>query len=174
MFSLGNGSSSVEAWFSTTLDIEGVLAGTGGDQLHVMVADVIRSIDTVDTSILDFALGRLRLPDWFCQTYFSFHSQVRLKLSLLLVLVHLGVGMVVFLRVVHLVWCLLLPCMSLWCCHLESLPDVKQQLYADNSKCSAKRPGAFVDSAKFTAQFVRSVGQDVSPGKCVLHRSGRP
>ena len=38
---LGNGLSSVEAWFSTALDIEEVLSGTGGDQLHVMVADVI-------------------------------------------------------------------------------------------------------------------------------------
>ena len=30
------------------------------------------------------------------------------------------------------------------------------------------RPGALFDSARFTAQYVRSVGQDVSPGKCVL------
>ena len=59
VFSLGNGLSSVEAWFSTALDIEEVLSGTGGDQLHVMVADVIKSFDTVDRSILDCALGRL-------------------------------------------------------------------------------------------------------------------
>ena len=57
VFSLGNGVSSVEAWFSTALDIEEVLAQTGGDQLHVMVADVIKSFDTVDRSILD---------DWVC------------------------------------------------------------------------------------------------------------
>ena len=43
VFSLGNGLSSIEAWFSTALDIEEVLSGTGGDQLHVMVADVIKS-----------------------------------------------------------------------------------------------------------------------------------
>ena len=36
VFSLGNGLSSVEAWFSTALDIEEVLSGTGADQLHVM------------------------------------------------------------------------------------------------------------------------------------------
>ena len=42
VFSLGNGLSSVEACFSTALDIEEVLSGTGGDQLHVMVADVIK------------------------------------------------------------------------------------------------------------------------------------
>ena len=52
VYSLGNGLSSVEAWFSTALDIEEVLSGTGGDQLHVMVADVIKSFDTVDRSIL--------------------------------------------------------------------------------------------------------------------------
>ena len=57
MYSPGNGLSSVEAWFSTALDIEEVLSGTGGDQLHVMVADVIKSFDTVDRSILDCSLG---------------------------------------------------------------------------------------------------------------------
>ena len=55
-----------------------------------------------------------------------------------------------------------------WCRHLEALPDVKPQLYADNLKCSAERPGALFEFARFTAQYVRSVGQDVSPGKCVL------
>ena len=65
VYSLGNGLSSVEAWFSTALDVEEVLSGTGGDQLHVMVADVIKSFDTVDRSIPDCALVRLGLPDWF-------------------------------------------------------------------------------------------------------------
>ena len=82
VFSLGNGLSSVEAWFSTALDIEEVLSGAGGDQLHVMVADVIKSFDTVDRSILDCALGRLGLPDWFRKVYFSFHGQVRLRFKL--------------------------------------------------------------------------------------------
>ena len=82
VYSLGNGLSSVEVWFSTALDIEEVLSGTGGDQLHVMVADVIKSFDTFDRSILDCALGRLGLPDWFRKVYFSFHSQVRLRFKL--------------------------------------------------------------------------------------------
>ena len=55
-----------------------------------------------------------------------------------------------------------------WCRHLDSLPDVKPQLDADNLKCSAGRPRALFESANFTAQYVRSVGQDVSPGKYVL------
>ena len=59
VFSLGNGLSSVEAWFSTALDIEEVIFRTGGDQSHGMVDYVIKSFDTVETSILDCALGRL-------------------------------------------------------------------------------------------------------------------
>ena len=54
-----------------------------------------------------------------------------------------------------------------WCRHLDSLPDVKPQPSADNLKCSAERPRALFESARFIAQYVRSVGQDVSPGKCV-------
>ena len=50
MFSLGNGLSSVEAWFSVALDIEEVLSGAGGDQLHVLVADVI--FGTAGSSLL--------------------------------------------------------------------------------------------------------------------------
>ena len=169
VYSLGNGLSSDEAWFSTALDIEDVLSGTGGDQLHVMVADVIKSFDTVDRSILDCALGRLGLPDWFRKVYFSFHSQVRLRFKLAAGLGEpwcrdggvpqgcpLSMNFTVALHV---------P----WCRHLESLP----QLYADNLKCSAARPRAVFESAHFTAQYVRSVGQDVSPGKCVLLSTSR-
>ena len=82
VFSLGNGLSSVEAWYSTALDVEEVLAGIGSDQLHVMVADVIKSFDTVDRSILDCVSDRLGLPAWFRKVYFSFHSQVRLRFKL--------------------------------------------------------------------------------------------
>ena len=79
VYSLGNGLSSVEAWFSTALDIEEVLSGVGGDQLHVIVA---KSFDTVDRSTLDCTLGRLGLPEWCRKAYFSFHRQVRLRFKL--------------------------------------------------------------------------------------------
>ena len=159
VFSLGNGLSSVEAWFSTALDIEEVLSGTGGDQLHVMVADVMKSFGTVDRSILVCALGRLVLPDCFRGAYFLFTVRFVLGLSLLLVLESLGCPLSMVFIVVQNV-----P----WFRHLEALLDVEPQLYADNLKCSAERPAALFDSARFTAQYVRSVGQDVSPGKCVL------
>ena len=43
-----------------------------------------------------------------------------------------------------------------WCRHLDSLLDVKPQLYADDLECSAERPRALFESASFTAQYVRS------------------
>ena len=100
VFGLGNGLSSVEAWFSTALDIEEVLSGTGGDQFHVMVADVIKSFDTVDRSILDCALERLGLPDWFRKCYFLFMVRFLSCSNLLLALGSHGAGMEVFLKVV--------------------------------------------------------------------------
>ena len=130
MFSLSNGLSSVEAWFSTVLDNEEVLSGTGGDQLHVMVADVIR---------LRFKLAAGLGEPW-CRDG--------------------GIPQGCPLSMVFIV-----ALYVTWCRHLDALPDVKPQLYADNLKCSAERPRALFESARFTAPYVRSVGHDVSPGK---------
>ena len=79
---MGNGLSSVEAWFATALDNEEVLSCVGGDQLHVMVANVIMSFDTVDRSTLVCTVGRLGVPGWLRRTYFACHSQVRLRFKL--------------------------------------------------------------------------------------------
>ena len=92
-----------------------------------MVADVIKSFDTVDRSILDCALG---------------HSQVRLRFKLAAGLGEPwcrdgGIHQRCPLSVVFIV-ALYVP----WCRHLDALPNVKPQLYADNLKCSAERPRA--------------------------------
>ena len=55
----GGGRSSVEAWYSTSLYIEEVLSGFSDNDVHVFVADVVKSFDTVDREVLDFVLGRL-------------------------------------------------------------------------------------------------------------------
>ena len=140
VFSLGNGLSSVEAWFSTASDIEEVLSGVGGDQLHVTVADVIKSSDTADRSILDFTSSRLGLPGWFRRTCFAYHSQVRLWFKLAAGLGESwcrdgGIPQGCPLNIVFIV-ALYVP----WCRYLESLTDVKPQFYADNPKCSAECP----------------------------------
>ena len=112
VFSLGDGPPPVEAWFSTALDIEEVLAGAGGDQLHVMVADVKESFDTVDRSILGCTLGRLGLSDWPRKTYFAYHRQARLRFKLAAGFGEPRCRDGVFLGVVLCVRCSLWPCMS--------------------------------------------------------------
>ena len=168
VYSSGNGLSSVEAWFSTALDIEDVLSGTGGDQLHVMVADVIESFDTVDRSVWDCALGRLGLPDWFRSVYFSFHGQVRLRFKLAAGLGEPwcrdgGIPQGCPLSMVFIV-ALYVPGVDILShCLILNLNSMLIIL-----NVVAARPRALFESAYFTARYVRLVGQDVSPGKCVL------
>ena len=52
VFSAGGGRGSVEAWYATALDIEEVLAGAADSHVHLFVADVIKSFDTVDRGLL--------------------------------------------------------------------------------------------------------------------------
>ena len=65
VFSTGSGRGSVEAWYTSALDIEEVLSGAADSHLHIFVADVIESFDTVDRKILDRVLSSLGLPGWF-------------------------------------------------------------------------------------------------------------
>ena len=48
------------------------------------------------------------------------------------------------------------------------VPSIKPQLFADNLKGSSVCPNALFGAAGFTVQYAKSVGQNVSPGKCVL------
>ena len=82
VYSAGNARSSVEAWYTTALDIEEVLAGAVDTHVHIFVADVVKSFDTVDRRILDRVLGCLGLPAWFRHAYFESHSHVRLRFKL--------------------------------------------------------------------------------------------
>ena len=45
VFSAGGGRGSVEAWYTTALDIEEVLSGAADSHVHLFVADVIKSFD---------------------------------------------------------------------------------------------------------------------------------
>ena len=82
VYSAGNGRSSVGAWYTTALDIEEVLAGAVDTHVHIFVADVVKSFDTVDRGILDRILSSLGLPGWFRHVYFEYHSHVRLRFKL--------------------------------------------------------------------------------------------
>ena len=48
VFSTGGGRGSVEAWYTYCFDIEEVLSGAVDSHVHLFVADVVKSFDTVD------------------------------------------------------------------------------------------------------------------------------
>ena len=52
VYSAGGRRSSVDAWFTTALDIEGCLAGGVDSDVHLFVAVVVKSFDTVDRVFL--------------------------------------------------------------------------------------------------------------------------
>ena len=82
VFSAGDGRSSVEALYTTALDIQEVLSGVVDSDVHLFVADVVESFDTVDMGVLDLVLSSLDLPGWFRHAHFQFHSHVRLRFEL--------------------------------------------------------------------------------------------
>ena len=82
VFSAGGGRGSVEAWHSTSFEIEEVLSGGADSDVHLFVADVINSFDTVGRGILDRVLSGLGLPGWFRHACFEYHAHVRLRFKL--------------------------------------------------------------------------------------------
>ena len=99
VFSAGGGRGSVEAWYTSAFDIEEVLSGSVDSHVHLFVAGVIKSFDTVDRGVLDAVLSSLGLPGWFVMLTLSIMLMFVYVLSLLLALVSLGLVMVVFPRV---------------------------------------------------------------------------
>ena len=168
VFSAGGGRGSVDAWYSTALDIEEVLSGLSESHVHVFVADVVESFDTVDRGILVFVLGQLGLPVLFRRVYFGYHANVRLRFKLACGLGSSwvrdgGIPQGCPLSMVFIV-ALYLP----WCRALESIPGVKPQLYADNLKCVSGSPAALLSAARFTSLYISLVGQKAAPKKCVF------
>ena len=61
------GKNSFDAWYSTALDIEEVLAGVMDTEVHLVVVDAVKSFDTVDRGMSDRVLsGRVA---WLFQAY---------------------------------------------------------------------------------------------------------
>ena len=173
VFSAGGGRGSVEAWYTSSLDIEEVLAGATDSHVHLFVADIVKSFDTVDRTILDCVLSSLGLPGWFRHAYFEFHAHVRMRFKLAS-----GIGApwtrdggipqgcplsMMFIVALYLPWCR----------YLSAQVVVQPQLYADNLKCVSRDPDSLLAAARFTTGYVRLVGQEPAPSKCVLLSTSR-
>ena len=173
VFSAGGGRGSVEAWFSSSLVIEEVLSGASDSHLHLFVADVIKSFDTVGRKILNRVLSSLGLPGWFRQAYFEYHARVLLRLKLASGLGEPGLVMVGSLRGVLLSMMFIVALYLPWCRYLAAHGWVQPQLYADNLKCVSRDPGLLLHAARFTTGYVRLDGQELAPSKCVLLSTSR-
>ena len=137
--------------------------------IHLFVVDVIKSFDTVDRRIC--VLGSLGLPGWFRHTYFEYHAHVRWRFKLASGLGEPwtrdgGIPQGCPLSMMFIV-ALYLP----WCRYLAA--QVQPQLYADNLKCVSRDPDLFLNAARFTTGYVRLVGQEPAPSKCVLLSTSR-
>ena len=100
--------------------------------------------------------------------YFSYHASVRLRFKLASGLGEAwtrdgGIPQGCPLSMVFIV-AFYVP----WCRYLSSQHGVTPQLYADNLKCTATDGYTLLDAARFTDQYIRAVGQEASPSKCVL------
>ena len=173
VFSAGGGRGSVEAWYISALDIEEVLSGASDSHLDLFVADVVESFDTVDRGVLDRVLSSLGLPGWFRHAYFENHARVRLRFKLASGLGEPwtrdgGIPSGCSLSMMFIV-ALYLP----WCRYLSAQVGVQPQFYADNLKCVSRDPDLLLSAARFTTGYVRSVGQELAPSKCVLLSTSR-
>ena len=168
VFSAGGGRGSVEAWYTSALDIEEVLSGATDSHVHLFVADVVKSFDTVDRGILDRVLSSLGLPGWFRHAYFEYHAHVRLRFKLALALVSPGLVMVAGLSLEHDVY---VACHGVGIFLLRL--GIRPQLYADNLKYLSDNHGLLMHAARFTTGYVRLVGQEPAPSKCVLLSTSR-
>ena len=158
----------VEAWYTSALDIEEVLAGATVSLIHLFVADVVKSSATVDGEILDRVLGSLGLPGWFRHAYFEYHAHVRLRFKLASGLgepwtrdggIRQGCPLSMMFNVA-----LYLHCSR----YLAAHEEVQPQCNADNLRCVSWDPGLLVHAAGFTTGYVRLVGQEPAPSKSVL------
>ena len=168
VFSAGGGRGSVGAWCASSLGVGEVLAGAAESHVHLFVADVVKSFDTVDRSILDRVLSSLGLLGWFRHAYFEYHAHVRMRFKLASGLGAPwtrdgGIPQGCPLSMMFIV-ALYPP----WCRYLSAQVGVQPQLYADNLKCVSHDPDSLSAAARFTTGYVRLVGQEPAPSKCVL------
>ena len=102
--------------------------------------------------------------------------------SLHLVLENHGLGMagspkgallsMMFIVALYLPWCRYLAAQE-GCRYLAAQEGVQPQLYADNLKCISRDPSVLLRAAQFTTGYVRLVGQEPAPSKCVLLSTSR-
>ena len=60
-----------------------------------------------------------------------------------------------------------------WCRYLAAQEGFEPQLNADKLKCVSRDPNLLLRAAEFTTGYVRLVGQELAPSKCVFLSTSR-
>ena len=149
------------------------MSGVVQGDVHVFVADVIKSFDIVDRGILERVLSSLGLPGWFRHAYFEYHAHVRLRFKLASGLGQSWTRDGGILQGCPLSMMFIVALYLPWCRYLSAQDGVRPQLYADNLKCVSRDPGLLLRAARFTTGYVRLVGQEPAPSKCVFLSTSR-
>ena len=168
VFSAGGGRCSVEARYASSVDIEEVLTGATDSDIHLFVADVIKSFEKVDRRILDRVLSSLGLLGWFRQANFEYHAHVRLRFELASGLGEPWTRDGCIPQGCPLSMMFIVALYLSWCRYLATHDGVQPQLYAENLKCVSRDPLLLLNAARFTTGYVPLVGQEPAPSKCVL------
>ena len=119
--------------------------------------------------ILDRVLSSLGLNGSFRHAYFEYHARVQLRFKLAS-----GSGEPWTrdggLSFEHYVHCgFVFALVSVHCCSWgRGGEGVQPQLYTDNLKCVSRDPDLLLNAARFTTGYVRLVGQERAPSKCVF------
>ena len=173
VFSAGGGRGSVGAWYTSALDIEEVLSGATDSDVHLFVADVIKTFDTVDRGVLHAVLSSLGLPGWFRHASFEYHAHVRSRFRLASGLCEPWTRDGCIPQECPLSMMFIVALFLPWSGYLAAQEGVEPQLYADNLKCVSGDPNLLLRAARFTTGYVRLVGQEPAPSKCVLLSTSR-
>ena len=100
--------------------------------------------------------------------YFSYHAKVRLRFKIAAGLGEAWTRAGGIPQGCRLSMVFIVALCSPWCRYFSDQHGVISQLYADNLKCTTTDGQALLLAARFTDQYIRAVGQEASPGKCVL------
>ena len=147
----------LEAWFRSWVPDSVFSAGGGRSSVEAWYTTALDS-EVLSGMVISDVHGATCMAGFRTPTL-STIPMLGCVLSSLLVLVSHGLVMDVFLRGALLSMMFVVALYLPW--------------YADNLKCVSRDPGVLLHAARFTAGYVRLVGQEPAPGKCVLMSTSR-
>ena len=148
VFSAGGGRGSVEAWYTTALDLEEVLS-------YQVLLTLLIGVFWIVLACLAGSVTPLLSTMLMSGYVFSWHLALG-SLGLVMGSIPQGCRLSMMFIVA-----LYLP----WCRYFADQEGVEPQLHADNLKCVSGDPGLLLRAARFTTGYVRLVGQEPAHSK---------